>query len=446
MVKIALWIGLVLAFSARSSLLANGGGYLEGGVSETGTITGFTPSGTGAVQIADERLDIAMRPKAAAVEVVYLLQNVTEKNAEVRFGFPVEELDTDAMDGEGPETKPPRRKLEYCRDYRVEWNGKAIKAVFEPEPDATLSNPERHGIRGWLISTIQVPAGKRGTLKIRYLADYPGAEVHVSDDSRIEPKVFRYRLSTGAVWAGPIAKGAVTVRADGIPAEDLKVLAPAGRFEKDDEVWRWEFKDLEPGLADDLEIQAAPDEKRYTRPESGDWADQNTKLVTFIERGGRWFASHANFSKVTASSELAPQKENVYRPENVADGNWDTVWAEGAKGDGRGEWIEASLEVPQRVHAVEILGGYVKSEELFRANARPKRVEIVLDDKHRQTADLPDKAGSVRVPVSGYDKPAERVRVVIKDVYPGARWQDCVVTGLEVTTPMAKAPNVQPAR
>ena len=444
--KTALRIGLLVPFAAISSLLANGGGYLAGGVSETGTITGFTPSGTGAVQIADERLDIAMQPKAAAVEVVYLLQNVTEKNAEVRFGFPVEELDTDAMDGDGSETKPPRRKLEYCRDYRVEWNGKRIKAVFEPESGATLSNPERRGIRGWLVSTIEVPSGKRGTLSIRYTADYPGEEMHVSDDSRIAPKIFRYRLSTGAAWAGPIAKGVVTVRADGIPREDLKVLAPAGRFEKQGNAWRWEFKDLEPSLADDLEIQAAPDENRYTRPESGDWLDENTKFVTFIERGGRWFASHANFSKVTASSELAPQKGNFYRAENVADSNWETVWAEGAKGDGRGEWIEARLEVPKRVHAVEVRGGYAKDEAMFRANARPKRVEFVLNGEHRFTASLPDEAEAVRVPVSGYDKPVETVRMVIKDVYPGSKWQDCVVTRLEVTTALAKAPNVQPAR
>jgi len=168
--------------------------------------------------------------------------------------------------------------------------------------------------------------------------------------------------------------------------------------------------------------------------------------VTFIERGGRWFASHANFSKVTASSELPPQKDNVYRPENIADGNWETVWAEGAEGDGRGEWIEARLEVPQPVHAVEILGGYAKNEELFRANARPKRVELVLNGEHRVVADLPDKAEAVRVPVAGYDKPVETVRMVIKDVYPGSRWQDCVVTRLQVTTPLAKAPNVQPAR
>lgn len=444
--KTALLIGLGLPLAAVSSLLANGGGYLAGGVSETGTITGFTPSGTEAVQIADERLDIAMRPDAAAVEVVYLLENVAKKNAEVRFGFPVEELDTDSMDGEEQEAAPPRRTLEYCRDYRVEWNGEEIRADFEPEEGATLSNPERRGIRGWLISTIQVPAGQPGTLRIRYLADYPGEEMHVSDDMRIEPKIFRYRLSTGGVWAGPIAKGAVTVRADGIPPEDLKVLAPAGRFEKEGDVWRWEFTDLEPDLADDLEVQAAPDENHYTRGANGGWTDGGTKLVTFIERGGRWFVSHSNFSKVTASSELPPQKENVYRPENVADSKWETVWAEGGKGDGRGEWIEARLEVPQRVYAVEVLGGYAKDEELFRANARPKQVEFVLNGEHRVVAALPDEAKPVRVPVTGYDKPVETVRMVIKDVYPGAKWQDCVVTRLEVTTALAKAPNVQPAR
>ncbi len=443
-----------LFLSTSLQLLANGGGYATGGVSETGAIVGFAPEGTEAVQILQEDLDIALKPAAAVVEVVYQLENLTETPVKVRFGFPVEELDAYDMNEDGSEyegeagEKKSRQTLEYCRDYEVEWQGEKVKSEFELQPDATLSDPQRKGIRGWLISEIEVPAGEPQTLKIRYQADYPQETVSVSDDSHSQAKLFQYRLSTGAVWAGPIANGTITVRADGVPPEEVRVLTPAGRFKREGETWKWTFENLEPTLADDLKIEAAPEEKSYgSRNMEGTYAGgEDSKPVSFIQRGDRWFVQHSNFSKVSASSVLAPQKGNTYNAENVSDGEWETVWVEGAKGSGAGEWIEAELEVPQPVYTVAIRGGYQKDDDIFQANARPKRVEIVLNGEHRFEADMPDEQDLTEIPVTGYKEPVKNLRVIIKDVYPGNKWPDCAITSLSVSTPLAKAPNVQPAR
>ena len=98
------------------------------------------------------------------------------------------------------------------------------------------------------------------------------------------------------------------------------------------------------------------------------------------------------------------------------------------------------------MEAVDIQGGYQSDETLFDANARPKLVEIVLNDEHHFEATLPDEEGAVTIPVIGYDKPVKTVRVIIKAVYPGKKWEDCVIMSLTVTTPLDKKPNVRPAR
>lgn len=453
MTRKTIWIACCLAAGSGASARANGGGYSGGGVSETGAITGFTPSGTEAVQIAEEDLDISLKKNTAEVEVRYLLKNTQASPATVRFGFPVEELDELNMDEEASEAeagtgKSTRRTLDYCNDYRVEFNGKPVKAVFEQQPDAELSDPRRKGIRGWLVSEITVPASASVPLIIGYTADYPTDVLYVSDDERHAAKTFQYRLSTGGVWAGPIGKGTVTVRPVNLPPGEVRVISPAGRFQKTVEGWQWTFTDLEPTLDDDLKIEAAPAWRVYGyRTMSGSYPDsEGVKPVSFIERGDRWSVRHGNFSTVTASSTLSPQKGIVYEAANVSDANWETVWAEGAKGNGTGEWIEATLEVPKPVQAVGIQGGYQTDETLFAANGRPKRVEIILNADHRFEATLPDEETFVDVPVIGYDKPVKTVRIVIKEVYPGDRWKDCVITSLTVTTPLGKKPNVQPAR
>ncbi len=450
----ACWLALLTC-----SVLGNGGGYATGGVSETGSIIGFTPSGTEAVQILEENLAIALRPATASVQVRYLLKNVTDSPAKVRFGFPVEELNAhDELneDGSSAENEDPaqvaKKGLQYCREYRVEASGRPIPAKFElqeQEAEAEERDDQRTGIRGWLISEITVPPGETTRLGISYLSDYPTESVHVSDDSRSSAKVFRYRLSTGAVWAGPIAKGTVTVRADGIRPEDLRILAPAGRFKRVDEAWQWSFENLEPTLADDLRIEAAPAENSYGyRNMQGGYGagEDGSKPVSFVHRGDRWYVQHSNFATVKASSVLAPQNGIFYHAENVMDGNWDNVWAEGAKGGGAGEWIEAELEVPKALQSLTIVGGYQKDSRSFQNNARPKRVEVLLNGEHRFEADLPDAEGPTDLPVVGYDKPVEKLRLMIKEVYPGKNWQDCVITDLSVTTALDKAPDVQPAR
>lgn len=65
----------------------------------------------------------------------------------------------------------------------------------------------------------------------------------------------------------------------------------------------------------------------------------------------------------------------TYGAPNLFDGDERTAWAEGDKGPGIGAVVVVPLPTPA---PVEIRGGYGKSPELYKQNARPRRVEVLV--------------------------------------------------------------------
>src|SRR5690242_3745085 len=84
---------------------------------------------------------------------------------------------------------------------------------------------------------------------------------------------------------------------------------------------------------------------------------------------------------ITASSTLKSSKPGQYAASNLLDGKRDTVWAEGAKGDGADEWVEIAFDAPVLVEGFVLVPGYAKSEDLFARNVVPTGVELQADGK-----------------------------------------------------------------
>lgn len=443
--KSSIYIALIAA-AGLGTAWANGGGYSRGGVSETGTVRGFSPSGTETVRIVDEQLTIKLGPESANVEVRYILKNVG-KASSVRFGFPVEELDemNEMDEEEGQKKAVTRSSPEYCRDYKVEVGGKAIAAKFEAETDAAKERDEqRIGLKGWLVSKVEFDAGEEKTMTIRYNADYPFYAMSVSDDERANARIFRYRISTGAAWEGPIEKGRVVISPAGVRPEEVTVLKPVNRFKKEGADWVWEFTDLEPSLADDIEVEAVPAaDTFYSRSEDGGYAEGG---MAFTERKGNWYVAHTNYD-VKASSTLAPSGGKTYDAANLKSTE-QNVWCEGAKGSGVGEWLEITPEVAQPLRSIKIVPGYVNwdDETLFKKNGRPKKLEVVINGDHKFDATLADRSDEQEIAILGYEEPVKSIRLTAKEVYPGAKYEDMCIAKVSLEAKLKKKPNVTPAR
>lgn len=66
----------------------------------------------------------------------------------------------------------------------------------------------------------------------------------------------------------------------------------------------------------------------------------------------------------------------TYGAPHLIDGDEHTAWAEGAKGTGVGSVVVVPL--PAGSGPMEIRGGFGKSPELYQANGRPRKVEVLL--------------------------------------------------------------------
>ena len=141
-------------------------------------------------------------------------------------------------------------------------------------------------------------------------------------------------------------------------------------------------------------------------------------------------------SSVKASSCLKPQGRFNYEARNAHDFNHESVWAEGADGQGEGEWLE--YEFPgscPRITTVNILCGYVKSDKAWRENSRPKAIKMYYMGKPYAILELEDsrtlQAFDVGVLGPHDDSaPAWKLRFEIMSVYPGEKYADTVISEL----------------
>ncbi len=441
------------------SALANGGGY-SFGVSFTGSLAPFQAVGTEKVRILEEKLDIVLHRAEAAVVVRYAMQNLTSEPVTVRFGFPVEataladgeETGFEDLDSLTPAQRRQRlvQGIQQLKGYSVALDGAPVKSVFEVEPFATGRITPFPGsgalkkIAGWMVSEVTFPTSASLNIEIRYSADYMGDVMYVSDDTRKSPLSFVYRLSTGAVWNGSIGRGTVTVTADGTPADEVEIIAPRESFKRDGGRWTWTFQDLEPTLADDISIKAAPG---YFRQGFVYEALMEKGVRSYLERMGAWGEGHQRF-KARASSTLAPAKDHDFRARHLAEAEPVAPWCDGVPGLGIGEWVELTPTRPSRLLALEITPGFwsQKKKALFEVNARPARVEVLLNGEHRFTAELADKPYSQLIPVIGYDKPVTGLKITILEVRRGTKYDDTCISGVVLYDRLAAKPAVQPAR
>lgn len=434
-------IARVLALALTGQILvqplhANGGGYFRGGLEQTGDVAGFEPKATENIRMLDEKLTISLGQREADVEVRYLMRNETDKKVKVRFGFPVEEsFDSNLMIAidEKPEV-PKNREPAYCRNYQITAAGKTVKAKWQGEVRET-KDPRFKGIAGWLISEITFAANEEKPVLIRFQSSYPLEEWSVSEDDSRSAAIFRYRLSTAACWAGNIGSGRIVLKPNGINPDWLRVLKPVNRFKKEGSDWVWNFENLEPTLADDLEIEAKPSEHSYP-------GDEGTR---YIERNERWTMAHTNY-RVKASSTLPPEDGHNYDATEIQRFWPNGMWSEGANGPGVGEWLEMEPAVPRPLVAINMLPGCQKSDALFKANARPKKILVELNGEHQFAVEVPDLMDSYEIPIKAYAKPVKKIRLTFQEVYPGNRFEDLCVSGVSLHVRLDKKPKIQPTR
>lgn len=139
---------------------------------------------------------------------------------------------------------------------------------------------------------------------------------------------------------------------------------------------------------------------------------------------------------VTASSFLKAQGHFTYEAKNAHDFDHESVWAEGVRGYGIGEYLVYTFagNCP-RVTTVKIMNGHVKTDQSWRANSRVKRLKIYYLDEPYAILELEDSRSlqSFEVGTLGFHDataPTWTLKFEIMDVYPGTKYEDTVISEL----------------
>jgi hypothetical protein len=444
-------ISVVLIMGAPP-LRANWGGEAGGSVA-TG---GFKAFGTTQVEMQSENLLIQLYRDRAKVQVDYVLRNTGEA-VDVRAGFPCLSMSSKST------------RLLEVEDYQLMAGGRVVpyhieqgslgnwKTLFDPdfakiaegawlsEKDEENNQPSQQTL-WWLVSTVRFEKGETKNVTIRYESLYEESSSYVSDDATENDDYFRYLLSTGAAWKGPIEKGKVTIRAVTIDPKSI-FIKPRNRFHEAAGGFVWEFSDLKPTAEDNIEV-CLNDKFNTIFNYALNNSDDRGNASWYSFEGNKYYFDFHGYAAV-ASSEKAG-----YPAKAVGDFDPTTAWVAGRNG-GINESLTLQLTTPEHVDQIGLIPGFAKSKALYYANNRVQEIEVLVNGQHQVTATLPDeyisfgpntKKGYELIDLGAYTGKAQTITLRVKKIYPGTKYDDTCISEVLLRKRLKTKPEVQGAR
>lgn len=145
--------------------------------------------------------------------------------------------------------------------------------------------------------------------------------------------------------------------------------------------------------------------------------------------------------RVSASSTL---RDGIfsYAPANAHDSKKDTVWVEGAAGQGIGERLVFNFDLTDKesypeelvdedwelgIDYVSIINGFARSEALWNANSRVKTLKLIFRGKDRGSIELKDtmEPQGIELPRMEFvHGQTNELAFEITEVYPGTKHED----------------------
>jgi hypothetical protein len=133
--------------------------------------------------------------------------------------------------------------------------------------------------------------------------------------------------------------------------------------------------------------------------------------------------------RAEATSYLT-QKKYTHGPENVFDGDLTKAWCEDASGYGMGQSLTVYLKQKSVVSGMRIWAGYHKSSSLYYKNSRPALLLLEFSDGEVYQWALSDAMEEQEISLPGIR--TEYVKITIMDVYSGTKYEDTLITEIEL--------------
>lgn len=459
-----LFLGLLLAgLSLVPCALGNGGGYNSPEGGGGGNVLPFELEGVSQVAMEEEDLVIELWNTYADIHVKYKLRNTTNAPVTVRFGFPVETQanpDVQYISSISDSSKRPSDNPVLA--YKASLNGKELpnelqlqSVPLEEDKTANLS------MYGWIVSTMELQAHEQAELvietKMKHIKE---SDYSVSENITVVPRNMVYRLSTAAVWNGPIKRGSITIRARSVDTDEVVFKSPVNRFKRSGHSWIWQFDNLKPGLKDDIIIQVLPEMGSHYQGDgvSNDW-EQTTNSAYVFNRLGKWYKGmDIGSSKIIVSSmankavKLNKAFNFLYKPDN------SRTWISEPMTPEREESLTITLPEPARIGAISLYPGVLGPNN--QGNGKPAEQNRNYDNI--ETMQVIVNGGTWQRPVrfESSEEPIDRwislndcpfkissLKLVIKSVYHNPKGlKQTGISNLKLYRKLSQKPHLPPCR
>jgi hypothetical protein len=442
---VAATVIIVTVFEIRP-LYANWGGDAGGSIA-TGT---FRPIGTNQVEMLKEDLVIRLYRDRALVTVDYTLHN-SGGAVDVKAGFPSlgvwiqdpteptehHEIEKYAISSNGMPVAFMREKGD-ASPYRAFYT-KDLRAGLDPGvEDGHLP----YMFLEWLVSTVHFGSGESKRVRISYESLYAYSDQGYSDDDDFYDDTFRYLLSTGAAWKGPIHEGHVSIQAVTVDPEKLIIL-PKGRFQRAKNEFAWDFHDLKPSMIDNIQVNL--NDRSWTINNDDQNAEGQADFSRFVEAGGKYYFDSHNYIPYAAT------EQPDYPPKSVRDYDPLTEWRT-LHSPGLGETLILHIKPPAHIDSVGIIPGCGKGKEAWESHSRIKDLEVKVNGEYVVTSTLPDEYISFNpyaakeyewVDLPSYPGVATEIALTVRGVYPGVKDRVTCISEVMLRQNLTSKPSVE---
>lgn len=165
-------------------------------------------------------------------------------------------------------------------------------------------------------------------------------------------------------------------------------------------------------------------------------------------------------SEITTSSIL-PSKDSLYASYNIHDFNLLTAWIPNTKEEVIGAKINFHFEPHSpRVTTIKIYNGYIKNYDLWKKNARVKKLKLYVNNNPIAILELEDTTAEQTFKFEPLNPKSETENIIsleIIEVYKGTKYKDvaiseinfdgldvhCFAAGTKITLPNNKTKNIE---
>lgn len=423
-------------------VLANGGPVPGKSTGDT-TIHNIKFAREDQIELIREDLAIHLREYWADVQVTYYLKN-NGKAKEVPYSFPIDH----AANLDYGEALPQVKEMKMVVDDKTVLAYKEQKVVNDEDWalkakrafNTGLSFGEKQQLKLTITYSLELSSLAWGTSKSPFVS-------YGTQD-------FSYNLSPAGFWGDGIVEdfnlAIYTGRVRGLGGDVNYGLTgiKQEQYKEQFDVVTLSKKNFD--LKEDIALRVQVDLNDYYVGE-----DIKKNLVTYKE-----------IKSIKASSTLTEEGYS-YSPIRLIDGNLNTCWAEGIRGDGQGEWIEIEFNEALDLSVIGFAPGYMESKESFNYNGRVKTIkaEILYElnkngEKSLETEIILIESKPTLIEYDDINKKlmytnfyvghrgeyywkAKKVRFYIEDIVKGKKYQDtCISELLLMKSPYQSEPEV----